>query len=228
MIEDITKNNFTLWIKWVWDTYQVKKKFPSAKIGFMAKLKGKSYLGQFSRIDNKVLLENTSVGDFSYIGTEVRLNYTSIGKFCSIGPGVYAGLGVHPTSTFVSTSNHLYSGDPLQTEAPFFEDYRETTIGNDVWIGARAIIIDGVQIGDGAVVGAGAVVTKDVPPYAIVGGVPAKIIKYRFEPDQISFLNQFRWWDRDSDWIMKNKTLLSDIKVLMKENLAQSNEKVLK
>ena len=72
-------------------------------------------------------------------------------------------------------------------------------------------IMDGVSIGNGAVVAAGAVVTKDVPPYAIVGGVPAKIIKYRFTPDQIEFLQQFKWWNMPEDWIRENWQLFDNI-----------------
>ena len=77
------------------------------------------------------------------------------------------------------------------------DDYRagDITIGSDVWIGARAIILSGVSIGDGAIIGAGAVVTRDVPPYAIVGGSPAKLLKYRFNPEEIAALQEIRWWD---------------------------------
>lgn len=100
---------------------------------------------------------------------------------------------------------------------PGFEMYRKTAsgylvdIGHDVWIGADVKIMDGVSIGNGAVVAAGAVVTKDVPPYAIVGGVPAKIIKYRFTPDQIEFLQQFKWWNMPEDWIRENWQMFEDI-----------------
>ena len=86
-----------------------------------------------------------------------------------------------------------------------------THIGNDVWIGLNATILDGVTIGDGAIVAAGAVVTKDVPPYAVVGGVPAKIIKYRFTESQIDFLLKFRWWEKDRKWIQQNYKRFQDI-----------------
>jgi len=100
---------------------------------------------------------------------------------------------------------------------PGFEMYRKTAsgylvdIGHDVWIGADVKIMDGVSIGNGAVVAAGAVVTKDVPPYAIVGGVPAKIIKYRFTQDQIELLQQFEWWNMPEDWIRENWQLFDNI-----------------
>lgn len=221
MRDILLKNGFTLWFKWVWNTHKLKKQNPSAKIGFMAKVKGECEFGTCARIDNFALLENTSLGDYSYVGTDVRLNYTTIGKFCSIGPGVYAGLGVHPTSTFVSTSNHFYSGDPNCKGIPYFKEYRETLIGHDVWIGARATLVDGIKIGDGAVIGAGAVVTKDVPPYAVAVGVPAKVVKYRFSPEEISFLLNYKWWEKDLEWILENKNLFQDINRLKKFTVSQ-------
>ena len=221
MIRLLSKNNFTLWLKWVRNTYFLKKKFPTAVIGFMAKAKGECYLGPNSRLDNFALIENTTIGDFSYVGTEARLNHSKVGKFCSIGPAVYGGLGVHPTSVFVSTSNHFYSGDPLEPNVPYFKEYRETIIGHDVWIGARATLIDGIKIGDGAVIGAGAVVTKDVPPYAIAVGVPAKVVKYRFNPEEIAFLLAFEWWNKDPEWIMQNRNQFQDIKKFMEKHLSE-------
>lgn len=216
MIKLLLKNNFTIWVKWILHAKKVRKRFPDTQIGFMTKLRGKSELKPFSTIDNHVMLENTSVGEYSYVGTEVRLNYTSVGKYCSIGPGVYAGLGVHPTSTFVSTSNRFYTSNPGDKNKPYFEDYKNTIIGNDVWIGAGTILIDGVKIGNGAVIGAGAVVTKDVPPYAVAVGIPAKVIKYRFNEEEINFLQEFNWWDKDRLWIEKNTMLFGDIKEFMR------------
>ena len=84
-------------------------------------------------------------------------------------------------------------------------------IGNDVWIGEDVKILGGVTIGDGALVAAGAVVIRDVPPYTIVGGVPAKVIKSRFEPSQVEFLLKFQWWNKDEDWIKNNVEKFQDI-----------------
>lgn len=124
---------------------------------------------------------------------------SSIGSFCSIGPeALIGGLGKHPTS-FLSTHPVFYSrkrqsGITFSQGHQHFDESAKTIIGHDVWIGARSIILDGVMIGDGAVVGANAVVTKEVPPYAIVGGVPAKIIRFRFDENVRNLLLAWKWW----------------------------------
>jgi virginiamycin A acetyltransferase len=143
-------------------------------------------------------LENVNLGYGSYISPNSWISYTTIGKFCSIGPNFLSGWGIHPTSA-VSTSPMFYStnkqnGMSLSKNVKLQERSR-IQIGHDVFIGTNTVILDGVTIGNGAVIGAGAVVTADVPPYAIVGGVPAKIIKYRFRADQIEKLQVIRWWD---------------------------------
>jgi serine acetyltransferase len=84
-------------------------------------------------------------------------------------------------------------------------------VGNDVWIGSGAIILDGISIGDGAIIGAGSVVTKDVPDYAIVAGTPAKVLKFRFTEKEILFLKNYKWWDKDINWIKENWKYFLDI-----------------
>jgi len=164
---------------------------------------------------------NVEMGKFSYINDYSFANNVSIGKFCSIGPNFKVGYGTHPIN-FISTSPAFYSqngglgGSFAKRE--FFTPYQKAFIGNDVWIGANVFINEGVTIGDGAIIGAGAVVTKNVPPYAIVGGVPAKVLRYRFNESIIENLLNSKWWELDEEWLKANNeyftkqvTTISDI-----------------
>ncbi len=117
-----------------------------------------------------------------------------IGVYCSLGPGIlFLCRGVHPyeSATTYPLRAKIFNiaGEPASREK------KGITVGNDVWIGARAAIMPGVSIGDGAIVGTAALVTKDVPPYAIVGGNPAKILKYRFPEHIIEAMLDIRWWE---------------------------------
>ncbi len=126
-------------------------------------------------------------------------NNAVIGNFCSIAEGVVLGPSQHPVN-FLSTHPFQYLSVPdvfgeikVNSEVKW-DVHEKVVVGNDVWIGLNAIVQDGVHIGDGAIIASGAVVTKDVPPYAVVGGVPAKIIKYRFDEKTISELLALKWW----------------------------------
>ena len=152
----------------------------------------------FTKIYHPFKLSNVKVGDYTYIAKNSDINNTIIGKFCSIGPNFCCGLGIHPT-TGISTSPMFYStlkqnGFSL-TEANKVVESKRVMIENDVFIGSNVTILDGVRIGNGAIIGAGAVVTKDIPPYAIAVGVPARVVKYRFEKDQIEKLQKVGWWN---------------------------------
>ena len=154
------------------------------------------------------------IGKFSY-GFETLCNselLESIGSFCSVAPGVSITGGNHPIECITSSPViYLKEFGFLQSDNQSIIDKHITgkvIIGNDVWIGQNVTILRGVKIGNGAVIGAGAVVTKDVPPYAIVVGMPAKVIKYRFDQETIDLLNKVQWWNWSDDLIKKNMTLM--------------------
>lgn len=188
-------------------------------------------------LDNKVSFEGCCqlhpyvkfcgrLGYGSYIGPYSKVS-AKIGRFTSIASHVCTIAGRHayqaPFATtcpmfFSLNPNHSQSGSTFATEQMFEElkfavpeTHLDVEIGNDVWIGERAILIGGIHIADGAVVLAGAVVTKDVPPYAIVGGVPAKIIRYRYDEEIINFLLNIQWWNNSEDWFKEHWRLLTDI-----------------
>jgi acetyltransferase-like isoleucine patch superfamily enzyme len=137
---------------------------------------------------------DTKIEMCSYIGERSYIQNTIIGKYCSLGAELIAGKGTHPAS-FLSSSHTFFSVNLANTS--MFKEKGNIIISNDVWVGPHVYIADHVKIGNGAIIGAGAVVTKSVDPYTIVGGVPAKLIKKRFQEDIIEFLEDFKWWDLD-------------------------------
>lgn len=198
---------------------ELMDRYPGAYIFEDVLISDDCIIGKNAVIHPGVALARCSVGDYTYIWSSAF--NTKIGKFCSIALFCNIGLGMHPSNGHVSTYPGFYSKENPGCLASFVDDdlFQESepiTIGNDVWLGASATILDGVNIGDGAIIGAGAVVTKDVDDYAIVAGVPAKKIRYRFNEEQIAFLKDLKWWDRDIEWIKKYAVFFSDIESLIK------------
>ena len=163
----------------------------------------------------KSTINNSHIKQYTYIGKNCIIQNTAIGSFCSIANDVLIGLGKHPidafsTSTIFYRTNNTFSIQLVKSNSPF-KEYEFIDIGNDVWIGARSVILDGVKIGNGAVIAANSVVTKDVPPYAVVGGSPAKIIKYRFSEEKINKLLLLKWWEwpleKISNEMIKNNSI---------------------
>ncbi|WP_429166275.1 CatB-related O-acetyltransferase [Aeromonas rivipollensis] len=160
-----------------------------------------------SKFSDKTILfrmanvSHSDIGKYTYIAGYANINNCTIGSFCSIADGVRVGVGIHPLN-LISTHPALYSvktifpykliDESIINSLPSHEESKRIYIGNDVWIGTDSIILDGVNIGDGVVIAAGSVVTKDIPSFAVVGGVPARVIKYRAIPDMI---DGKPWWE---------------------------------
>lgn len=161
-----------------------------------------SYLEQHIRICAGCTLNDADVGSFTYICEESRISGTRIGRFSSLGFQVICGRGLHPTN-LISTSPVFFSTQGQCgisfVDRDYFDERMDIHLGNDVWIGDRVFIRDGIRIGNGAVVGAGAVVVNNIPDYAVVVGVPAKLIRFRFPENIISDLLDVQWWNWDQE-----------------------------
>lgn len=181
-------------------------------------------IGKKARVDKRTDIHKLSLGDYSSIsGPHSYVEDAIIGKYCSIARNTIIGPSSH-NYNWVTTSNLLVLKDFgfINQDILDFPSV-PTIIGNDVWIGINAIVLRGVTIGDGAIIAAGAVVTKDVAPYSIVGGVPAKHIKFRYSKNQISDLLSIAWWDWDEVRLKNNISLFYDIEKFIEKNKSSSN-----
>ncbi len=176
--------------------------------------------------DTKV--ESAYIGLGTYIANNSVISRVKIGRFCSIGDNVRISLGMHPSNTFVSThpaffsvlkqAGFTFTREQLFQEHKYLNDNYCVEIGNDVWIGNNVTIFDGVRIGNGAIIGAGSIITKDVEDYSITLGVPGKHLKYRFSPEIVEKLLEFKWWDKDYNWIRENAPLFKDADTFFNSN----------
>jgi len=205
--------------------YLIKRQNPGLLVvGENVNIKSSKFEG-YNAVHSKSTVKNCNVGLCTYIGNGSSFLYTKIGRYCSIADNVKICIGTHPTH-FLTTFPSFYYDTTTQIGFTFHKGksiyatiYRKTDInnnfhveiGNDVWIGSNALILGGVRIGDGAIIGAGAVVTNDVEPYSIVGGVPARIIRKRFSQEQIEKLLKIKWWNDPIDIIRNNYTDYIDV-----------------
>lgn len=166
-------------------------------------------LGQDARVGSESNCIGMQLGKHSYLGKACIVHNVTIGSFCSIANYCTIGGGRHELD-FVSTSPVFCEGGntSMKRLGKLTEPEQiPTTIGNDVWIGENCYVKAGVNIGDGAVLGAHAVVTRDVPPYAIVAGCPARVLRYRFDETTVAKLLAIRWWDWDDEKLARNAAL---------------------
>ena len=175
-----------------------------------------------AKLQEGTLIVGSDMGKFSYCGYNCFIINSSIGRFCSISDNVSIGGGTHPM-TWVSTSPAFYKGkdsiDKRLAQKTFKSDDAHTVIGNDVWIGRGVYIKPGIIVGNGAVIGMGSVVTKNVEPYSVVAGNPAKPIRMRFTEEIAKSLNESEWWLLEEDELQKLADVMDDpIRFLEKIN----------
>lgn len=217
----------------LWNQYKNRRRF-DVVFGKGATANNTFFEGK-NKINSEAYLINSYLGLGSFISGNSKLRNVKVGRFCSIGRNVETGFGIHPKD-FVSTHPCFYSlkqqaGFTFTKEQVFgehkFADQQNNyyvVIGSDVWIGNDVKIMDGITIGDGAIIGMGSIVTKDIKPYTINVGIPAREIGKRFTDPQIAFLQRFKWWNKSIEEIERNAQWFLNIESFMKE-LAERNDR---
>ncbi|WP_139891443.1 CatB-related O-acetyltransferase [Bacillus sp. D386] len=165
-------------------------------------------VGKNCAINLYTSISKTTIGDYTYFSANCSIMHANIGSFCSIGPDSKIGLGSHPTD-FISTSPIFYSTSKVVNninwvDRDYHVEFKKVNIRDNVWLGANVFIMNDIEIGEGAICAAGSVITKDVPPYSIVGGIPAKVLKYRFDANTIEQLLELRLYQRSEEWLKEN------------------------
>lgn len=174
---------------------------------------------KFTEIRRFAKLHHSHIGKYTRINAFCQLARVTVGNFTAIGMNTIMGLGRHPMN-YASTQSIFYKNNNIKNDWVNPIDFKEglpIKVGGDVWVGRNSTVMDGVTIGHGAVIATGAIVTKDVPPYAIAAGVPAKVIKYRFNEDIIERLLEIEWWNFSDEQIQEHIDFFRDPKLTLEK-----------
>jgi acetyltransferase-like isoleucine patch superfamily enzyme len=207
--KSVFANPVTNYFRWLSGKiyYQVKYWGKHLRINY-GTLVCNSTFGRYNWLGNNNMVLNSQLGDHTYVAGKCLIRNCTLGKYCSVAQYVQISPGSHPTSGFVSIHPSTYSRPGFHAkkylDKNYFERDEHVEIGNDVWLGANVVVVGGVKIGDGAIIAANSVVNKDVNDFDIVGGIPAKFIRKRFEEWQINKLKEIQWWNKDDCWIQAN------------------------
>lgn len=193
--------------------FYIQEKIKSKRIMMLKNISSKVHIDGSISIRYKAI----NIGAYTYLGENVSLeNVKSIGRYCSVSNGVRIGLAQHPIDWLSTSAVFCNPKRGFVSENIFKADIDSyCNIGNDVWIGTNSLIMSGINIGNGAIVGAGSVVTKDVPEYAIVGGNPARVIRYRFDNEIIDNLIKSKWWEKEPSEILQKGIDITDINIVI-------------
>lgn len=176
-------------------------------ISLLAMIDNKSKVSKKAKVNRGVKIFDSNIDSYSYVGGGSNIVCSDIGKFCSIANNCSIGLATHSLKNIstspIFTEQKNGTGSSWTSKNSFKKIHR-VSIGNDVWIGTKVLIMGGLRIGDGAIIGAGSIVTKEIPDYAIVAGVPAKVIRYRFDEPIIERLLAIRWWNMSEEKLKIN------------------------
>lgn len=184
------------------------KKITYKRVAFSALWDTRTRFTEHTHVLKGAKLNNVKIGKYSRVGVNCKLTNVVAGNYSCIGANSVLGVGQHPTnfltyhSIFYKKGNWGWHDDWIKYPEGF-QEQAQITIGNNVWIGQKVVVMDGVTIGDNSIVATGAIVTKDVPPFTIVGGVPAKVIKTMFNEEMRARLQEIQWWNLPDEEITK-------------------------